>query len=93
MNTLKEFRQGLPPQAPPSRAGETYCDNEHAPSWNYVISNHDGSGRSMHGCMRANNKGDLLRILRVRYPAQNIVVDSIEKVTDKPRTRRSRAKA
>jgi hypothetical protein len=93
MNTLREFRQGLPPQAPPSRPGETFCDDTHAPSWTYVISNHDGSGRSMHGCMRAHNKGDLVRMLKIRYPAQNIVVDQIQKVTGGPRTRRSRLAA
>ena len=93
MNTLKEFRQGLPPQAPPSKPGETFCDNQHAPSWNYVISNHDSSGRSMHGCMRAHNKNDLVRMLKLRYPAQNIAVDGIEKATGGPRARRSRLAA
>lgn len=90
MNTFKEFKQSLPPQPPPSKAGETFCDSNHAPSWNYVISNHDNSGRSMHGCMRAYNKGDLVRMLKARYPAQNIVVDGIEKVTGQPRTKNSR---
>lgn len=90
MNTLREFRQSLPPQPPPSQAGVTFCDSTSAPSWNYVISNHDGSGRSMHGCMRAHNKGDLVRMLKERYPAQNILVDRIEKVTSTRRTRRSR---
>ena len=93
MNTLKQFRETLPPPAPPSKAGETFCDSKSAPSWNYVISNHDGSGRSMHGCMRAHSKSDLVRMLKARYPAQNIMVDRIEKVTSFPRARYSRTAA
>lgn len=90
MNTFKEFRQGLPPQPPPSKAGETYCDNEHAPSWSYKINGHDNSGEPMVGCMRAHTKSDLIRMLKTRYPAKDIQLDSIEKVTKKPRTRHSR---
>lgn len=93
MNTLKEFRQSLPPQPPLSRAGETFCNNKHAPSWSYVISNHDSSGRCMYGCMRAHNKSDLLRMLKARFPEENIVVDKIEKVVGGPRPRRSRLAA
>jgi len=90
MNTFKEFKQRLPPQPPPSKAGETYCAYEHAPSWSYTVNGVDDSGEPMHGCMRAHSKSDLIRMLKTRYPAKNIQFDSIQKVTKNPRTARSR---